>query len=139
MNIYRIEEQLIRHEGEKLFPYKCTANKTTLGIGRNIQDKGISKEESRFMFQNDIRECVDDLGTIFPGQFEDFPEGVQHVLIDMRFQLGHTGFRNFKKMIVAFRRLDLVEAVLQMKSSRWYLQVPNRAGNLIKMVEEFIE
>ena len=139
MNLYRIEEQLVKHEGEKLTVYFCPAGKLTVGVGRNIEGKGISKEESRFMLQNDIRECVDDLqGHIFPGQFDDFPENIQHVLVDMRFQLGHVGFRGFKKMIVAFRRLDLVEAVKQMKNSRWYHQVPARAGNLIKMVEGFI-
>jgi len=139
MNLYRIEEQLVKHEGEKLTAYFCPAGKLTIGCGRNLEGKGISREESRFMLQNDIRECVDDLqGHIFPGQFDDFPENIQHVLTDMRFQLGHVGFRRFKKMIVAFQRLNLEEAVKQMKDSRWYHQVPARAGNLIKMVEGFI-
>ncbi len=140
MNLYRIEEQLVEHEGEKLFIYTCSAGFATIGVGRNLEGKGISKEESRFMLQNDIRECVDDLqGRIFPGQFDDFPENIQHVLVDMRFHLGHVGFRGFKKMIVAFQRLNLEEAVKQMKDSKWYHQVPARAENLIKMVEGFIE
>ena len=39
----RIKEQLVRHEGLRLKPYRCTAGKLTIGIGRNLDDCGISK------------------------------------------------------------------------------------------------
>jgi hypothetical protein len=32
----RIKAQLIRHEGLRLKPYRCTAGKLTIGIGRNL-------------------------------------------------------------------------------------------------------
>ena len=32
----RIKEQLVRHEGLRLKPYRCTAGKLTIGIGRNL-------------------------------------------------------------------------------------------------------
>ena len=32
----RIKAQLVRHEGLKLKPYRCTAGKLTIGIGRNL-------------------------------------------------------------------------------------------------------
>ncbi|MFA6660842.1 MAG: lysozyme, partial [Bacilli bacterium] len=38
----RIKEQLVRHEGLRLKPYRCTADKLTIGIGRNLDDCGIS-------------------------------------------------------------------------------------------------
>ena len=41
-----IEEQLLLHEGLRLKPYRCTSNKLTIGVGRNLEDKGISKEEA---------------------------------------------------------------------------------------------
>lgn len=139
MNLYRIEEQLVEHEGERLNPYICTAGKLTIGIGHNLSDNGITQEMSRFIFQCDLQECIVDLESfVFPGQFDSFPENIQHVLLDMRFQLGFMGFRNFKKMIAAFKRMDFAEAVRQMKKSRWYFQVPARAEKLIGMVEAFI-
>ena len=138
MNLAKIEVQLIAHEGERLVLYRCTAGKSSIGIGHNLTDNGITQEMSRFIFGIDLQECIVDLSQrVFLGQFEDFPEDIQHVLINMRFQLGHTGFRNFKKMITAYKKLDLEEAVKQMKDSNWFHQVPGRANDLIKMVEGF--
>jgi lysozyme len=99
MNRAKIEDQLITHEGERLVLYRCTAGKSSIGIGHNLTDNGITQEMSRFIFGIDLQECIIDLSQrVFLGQFEDFPEDIQHVLINMRFQLGHTGFRNFKKI-----------------------------------------
>jgi lysozyme len=64
-----------------------------------------------------------------------FPQSIQSVLISMRFQLGRTGFRNFRKMIMAFRDWNFAEAIVQMRDSKWYEQVPTRANELIKMVK----
>jgi lysozyme len=33
----RIKAQLVRHEGLRLKPYRCTAGKLTIGIGRNLE------------------------------------------------------------------------------------------------------
>ena len=139
MNLIKLANQLKEHEGFRGYPYVCTAGKTTLGYGRNIQDKGITKEEAAYMLHNDMDECIIDLSQrVFPEQFTDFPDGIQRALTNMRFQLGHTGFRKFKKMITAFRRQNLTEAVKQMKDSRWFYQVPNRANDLIQIVEEYL-
>ena len=137
MNRQKLHDQIIGHEGIRLKPYRCTAGKLSLGIGRNLDDKGISEEEARFMMENDLADCVADLNAIFPDQFQNFPDGIQRVLVDMRFQLGGAGLRKFRKMIRAIRTGDLKEAIVQMKDSRWYGQVPSRAGDLIKMVQEF--
>lgn len=139
MILSRAQTLLTVHEGCKLKPYRCTAGKLTIGIGRNLDDKGISKKEALFMLTNDIRECEHDLTSrIFKNQFYTFPEDIQLVLLDMRFQMGWRGFRRFKKMICAFKENDYVEAIVQMIDSRWYRKIPNRPDNLIKMVEECI-
>ena len=39
--MYRIKEQLVRHEGLRLKPYRCTAGKLTIGIGRNLDGRSI--------------------------------------------------------------------------------------------------
>ena len=139
MDYKKIQTLLIRHEGIKLFPYRCSSNKLTIGVGRNLEEKGISKEEALFLLDNDIKHCEMDLATmIFPEQFYFFPDNIQMVLINMRFQLGGKGFRQFKKMIYAFQTVDYKEAVVQMKDSKWAGQVPTRAKELILMVENNI-
>lgn len=135
MNIEAIKDLLKKHEGCVLFPYKCTADKITIGYGRNLDDKGITQKEALFLFDNDVRACIKDLEFFFFQDFYSFPDNIQSVLINMRFQLGHTGFKRFKKMIFAFRNKDYKEAAVQMKDSKWFIQVPNRAKELIKMVE----
>ena len=49
----RMKEQLLRHEGLRLKPYRCTAGKLTIGIGRNLDDCGISQKEAYALLDND--------------------------------------------------------------------------------------
>ncbi|WP_320040782.1 glycoside hydrolase family protein [uncultured Desulfobacter sp.] len=137
MDFVAVRKMLIEDEGLRLKPYKCTAGKLTIGVGRNIEDKGISENEAVFLLGNDISECVDDLISLF-NNFLQMPENIQHVLINMRFQLGPRGFRGFRMMIKAAKSADWPEMIRQMKDSSWYVQTPNRANNLISMVEELV-
>ena len=133
MDLEKLKDQLIAHEALRLKPYRCTEGVLTIGVGRSLDTKGISKEEAFYLLDNDITECVTDLSSLFY-EFNNFPESIQHVLIDMRFNLGSTGFRKFKKMIKAVKARDIPEMIAQMKDSGWYGQVKSRADNLIRMV-----
>lgn len=135
MNIQQIRTQLINHEGLRLKPYRCSAGKLTIGIGRNIDDVGISEAEAMLMLGNDIDACVDDLRGMFQG-FDLFPENIQHVLIDMRFQLGPKRLRRFRMMIRAVENQDWAAMIREMKDSTWYGQTRNRANYLIGMIND---
>ncbi|MBC2704245.1 glycoside hydrolase family protein [Desulfobacula sp.] len=135
MNIKKITDQLIAHEGLKLKPYNCPAGKLTIGVGRNLEDKGITEKEAKMLLENDIQECIADLQTIFQA-FDLLPEPAQMVLVDMRFNLGYQGFRKFKNMIKAVRDQDFHTAAREMKDSRWYHQVGRRAEHLIEMMQD---
>ena len=41
--------QLMRQEGLRLKPYKCTGDKLTIGYGRNLEDRGITESEAMAM------------------------------------------------------------------------------------------
>jgi lysozyme len=128
--------QLIRHEGVRLKPYKCTSNKLTIGIGRNLEDKGITRKEADYLLNNDIGECLDDLSNLFVLEWGKFPDTVKIVLCNMRFQLGPGHFRSFRKMIQALKNYDYKEASLQMLDSKWArTQTPARAGELYEMMK----
>ena len=100
-------------------PYHCPAGKLTIGIGRNLEDKGITEKEALMLLENDIHECIEDLETIFQA-FDLLPEAVQLVLVDMRFNLGPGRFRHFRKMIAAVEDQNFSRAAAEMKDSRWY-------------------
>lgn len=122
-------EMLKRHEGRRLFPYKCTAGKTTIGYGRNIQDTGISEEEAEFMLQADVERCILEL-VDKTDYFIILCEPRQTVLINMLFNLGWGRFSRFKKMIKAVREGDYLRASVEMLDSRWADQVGGRAKEL---------
>lgn len=45
-NIKTERDQLIRDEGLRLFPYRCTAGKLTVGIGRNLDNNPLTADEA---------------------------------------------------------------------------------------------
>ena len=125
-------DTLIRHEGLELKPYRCPANKLTIGVGRNIEDNGISKEEALLLLENDIKRCIAELKDIFGKKvWYNLSENRQEVLINMIFNLGKSRFSKFKKLIRAIKNEDYNEAALQMKDSLWYKQVKSRAEELV--------
>ena len=127
-----IEEQLILHEGLRLKPYRCTAGKLTIGVGRNLEDKGLSKEEALFLLRNDIREITEQLERL--GWYRALDPIRQKVIIDMAFNLGLSGLLSFKRMIQALNCYDYNTAADEMVNSLWYRQVGKRAERLVKMM-----
>lgn len=134
MNYQRLKNQLIKHEGVRLKPYLCTAQKLTIGVGRNIEDKGITENEAMYLLENDINECIADCRKLFPG-WEQLTENRKIALLDMRFNLGPTRFRGFRRMIAAIKDGDFKRATTEMEDSVWFRQVGNRAVTLRKMME----
>jgi len=129
-----LEEQLIRHEGYRRFPYKCSAGKLTIGIGRNIDDVGISKDEAIHLLENDIKQCKYDLHARYP-VIKTLDETRQNVLVNMCFNLGIVRIAQFKKMWAALRVQDFPEASRQMLDSKWAKQVGKRADELAEIMK----
>ncbi len=129
-----ILQDLIVDEGLRLKPYRCTAGKLTIGIGRNLDDVGISEEEAIFMCERDISRCVVSAETIFK-EFWYFSEERQRAIVNMIFNLGESRFKTFGKMIAAIRAKQWDQAALEAKSSKWYNQVGSRAVRIVKMLE----
>jgi lysozyme len=57
----KLEEMLIRQEGNRKFPYECTAGKLTIGVGRNLDDMGLTEDEVLYLLDNDIQRCDTEL------------------------------------------------------------------------------
>ena len=130
--MHSIEDQLILHEGLKLKPYRCTAGKLTIGVGRNLETKGISENEALFLLRNDIEEVTRQLELF--GWYVALGPVRRKVLIDMAFNLGMAGLLGFQKMIEALERGDYEAAADEMVYSRWYRQVGERGRRLERMM-----
>lgn len=133
MNIVKLRQQLTNHEGLRLKPYKCTAGKWTIGVGRNLEDVGITEAEAMFLLDNDIRKAHDDARALIDG-FDELDDVRQCVVIDMAFNLGRSRLSKFKKMLAAVRAGNYNTAADEMVNTLWYSQIGNRAARLEHMM-----
>jgi len=127
-----LKDWIIKHEGIKLYPYSCPAGKTTIGVGRNLTDVGLTTEEALYLLDNDIDRCRHSL-LAYPW-FTRQPEVIQNCLINMCFNLGIAGLLKFKNMIKALQEHDYEAAAHHALDSRWARQVPNRAKDVVKVM-----
>lgn len=125
--------QLIEHEGLKLKPYRCTAGKLTIGIGRNLEDKGVTRTESILLCQNDLDEIEAALDRHLPW-WRGMEQTRQHAIADMAFNLGIGGLLQFKRMLSALEAKDYRIAADEALRSRWAKQVGQRAHRLADML-----
>lgn len=133
MNKLLLRSELKRDEGEKLRLYKCSSGKFTIGIGRNIEDNGISKDESELMFANDVDRVEKEARSIF-GNWKSISDARQRALVNMLFNLGMTRFMTFKRMIGAVIREDWDGAADEAINSTWSRQVGERANRIANML-----
>ena len=94
MNREALIEELKRDEGVGLTLYKCSAGKNTIGVGRNIDDRGITEDESDYLLSNDIDLCIEELKGVFPW-FDSLSDARQRVLVNMCFNLGLSRLMGF--------------------------------------------
>lgn len=142
-----LKRQLTKDEGVRLKPYldccgkywrDCTCRKKgklTVGIGRNLDDVGISLDEANTMVDNDIRKARMSLEKVLPG-FLGLSVNRRMVLINMTFNLGLSGLLEFKKMLAACYAGDWQRASDEMLDSQWAFQVGRRATDLAAMMRK---
>ena len=142
--------ELIKHEGLKLTVYQDTLGIDTIGIGRNLQDRGISKKEldeldiptiehiyeygiteadAMVLAENDVQIVEEELVRAHP--CVDRLDSVrQLVLVDMAFNMGVPRLCKFKKMWAAVHENKFDIAAKEMLDSRWAIQVKSRSTKL---------
>lgn len=120
---------LNRDEGRRLKPYRCSVGKLTIGVGRNIEDNGISNEEADYLLTNDIMRTVAELDRALPW-WRDMPEPWQRGLINMGFNMGLPTLLQFKRMLAALRLGDGEAAARHAINSKWAKQVGARASRI---------
>lgn len=133
MNIEYLKQQLTRHEGLRLKPYKDTVGKLTIGVGRNLDDVGLFADEIDLMLTNDINRSIKDL-TDHLSWWNSLDEARRLVLANMAFNLGIARLMGFHKMLTALQSGDYQKAADEMKESEWYKQTGVRALELVNQM-----
>ncbi len=128
MNKQLLLESISKNEGLRLNPYKCPADKLTIGYGSNLADKGITQSEALFLLNNDVIQINSELEKDFPF-YKKMDEIRQNVIVEMVFILGLTGFKKFKSMIGYLEKLDYENASIEMLDSKFHRDFINYAPN----------
>ena len=135
MNLIKIKELLILHEGKRNSVYKCSQGFNTIGIGHNLDANPISDKAIDVIFEDDLNTVLNDLTKNLPW-WRTLSENRQHVLIDMCFNLGIGRLLGFKNTLKAVEEGRYEDAAIGMGQSLWATQVGTRATRLIKMMRE---
>ena len=143
-------KELVKHEGLRLQVYQDTLGIDTIGIGRNLKDRGISKEEldeldiptidhvyeygiteadAMLLAENDVQIVEEELLRAHPC-VEDLDAVRQLVLVDMAFNMGVPRLCKFVKMWNAIHEKKFDVASKEMLDSRWANQVKSRSVKL---------
>ena len=130
--------------------YQDTLGIDTIGIGRNLKDRGISKEEldeldiptidhvyeygiteadAMLLAENDVQIVEEELLRAHPC-VEELDAVRQLVLVDMAFNMGVPRLCKFKKMWNAIHEKKFDAASKEMLDSRWANQVKSRSVKL---------
>jgi len=124
-----LQEQLIRDEGMRLKPYVDSVGKTSIGVGRNLSDVGISQAEALILLAGDIKNAEDRLEQELP--WTGGLDNVRHAaLVGMTFNMGIGRLLQFQDFLSAMARGDYKAASVAMLDSLWAKQVGVRALRL---------
>ena len=151
MNTIKITDELkarIRdHEGCRDEVYLDSLGKATIAIGHLVQPHEkerfkpgvkISADEIEDLFLIDLnRACAGAeqlIGELYRGNTR-LPQIIEHVIVEMVFQIGKTGVSKFRKFWKALSDGNKKEAAAQMIDSRWHDQTPIRCKELASLVE----
>jgi len=130
------KEQLTRHEGNKRFPYVDSVGKTTIGIGRNLTDRGLSRMEIDDLFAHDLHDAEDAARMLITDSvFDGLSPTRQAVLVNMAFNLGYKRLAKFAQTLLAVKAGDYRRAASAMMDSQWAKQVGKRAEELSRLME----
>jgi lysozyme len=129
-----LEKRLRNHEGMRLKPYKDSKGLWTIGVGRCLETKGISKEEASYLLKNDMEEAVLRVVRGFPWS-SDLGEDRFSVLVEMAFQMGMGGLLTFEKFLDHLEAGRYEEAANEMLDSKWAKEdSPKRALELSDII-----
>lgn len=146
----RLRAQLSAHEDRRRFVYDDKTGKPvaigsqirgklTVGVGRNLEDKGLSDDEIDYLLDNDISDALAEAQTF--RWFEGLDIVRKHVVVELIFNMGLARFNAFKKFIRFMSEHRWPHAAAELADSKWQKQVDptlgdgkGRADTLIHMI-----
>lgn len=129
MNVEALSHELEHDEGLRLKLYQDIFGNWTIGVGRNLSGRGISRDEALYLLKNDIVGTLDELDRHLPW-WRTLDEVRQRALANMCFNLGIERLLGFKKFLAALKAGNYGIAADEMAHSKWDGEVGARAYRL---------
>mgnify|MGYP005988215069 FL=1 len=133
MNKNRFIKQMRFHEGVKNKVYKDHLGIETIGVGRNLVDRGLSDEEVDYLLGNDITIVENELDNGL-SWWRDLDEVRQRALADLAFNMGLPRLHGFVKMLDGLQRRDYHAAADELLDSKYAKQVGARSERVAQMI-----
>jgi len=133
MDMVRLRETITRHEGSRLQMYQDSLGIWTIGVGHNIQEKGISPKVMELMLDEDLEEAISELKRSV-SFFSKMPQQVQEALVNLSFNMGIPRLMQFKKTLAYLRNGEFESAADELLDSRYAEQVGRRALEIADMI-----
>ena len=131
----KLRAELIRDEALRLMPYVDTVGKVTIGVGRNLTDKGITNEEANLMLDNDIQEHLKLLDDNLEW-WRTMTDNRQRVLANMAFNMGVPNLiTKNPKMLALMKAGAFVAAGNEVLNGPWSSQVKGRAFRISEQLK----
>ena len=127
-----LKADITRDEGLRLKPYLDSVGKLSIGLGRNLDDKGISEAESDTLYDNDMDNVCKELDATFPWWL-GLPEPVSRGLANMCYNLGLPRLKGFENMLSSLSRGEYLDAADHALDSKWARQVGARAERVAEL------
>jgi len=105
-NIIKASRDLFeRHKDRHQFPYLDTRGKTTIGVGRNLSDRGLADDEIEYLFATDLGIALSTCCDLYLA-LAGFSSARQAALILMAFNLGRPRLTRFWRLRLAVNRAN---------------------------------
>jgi|SRR6056300_655092 len=146
MDRQRVFEQLKIDEGVVYEIYHDHLGYPTFGVGHLVVDGDaeagqavgtpVSEERVAECFEKDLDVSITECRALYGETFDQWPDEVQEVLVNMMFNMGRGRLAGFKNFRTALEDADWKKAAVEGRDSLWYRQVTNRAERLMSRLEK---
>jgi hypothetical protein len=154
----QVKTSIIKHEsGEKLYTkaYKDSEDHLTIGHGyrldgdnraqavKDLKELGLDYEkvikgtqelnskQIDILADKSITRATAKVNKYISG-FQELPNTVQAIVVELAFQVGNTGFSKFEDFIQAINDRNYSNAIKELYDSKLYQQAPNRVKDYVQ-------
>jgi len=117
-------------EGLATKAYHDSTGIITIGIGRNLENPGLSADEVELLYRNDINRATFGLDHALPWWRGLDPEA-QLVMINLTFNMGISKFTGFSQFLSFMQAKRYADAANDLKKTAWYGQVGQRGPRMV--------